>query len=183
MLPMIIEKHLRTWKIKCWEIWNSETRFESLNCPWLPSHSVWIMLQKCSWEILLGKQLIPWERSTNMQMRFMTWSACLKGLCVTSRHFHQAEKKKKFAGKRSCEEGSFVVYKMTLPEVPILCLFLTAVATCILKRRALLAWVLSGWCNLFLWTLWHPKHFRALNLVLLTKSQDRYYLTQADFLW
>lgn len=100
MLPMIIEKHLRTWEIKCWEIWNSETRFESLNCPWLPSHRVWIMLQKCSWEILLGKQLIPWERSTNMQMRFMTWSACLKGLCVTSRHFHQAEKKEEICRKK-----------------------------------------------------------------------------------
>lgn len=91
----MIEKHLRTWEVKCWEIWNSETRFESLNCPWLPSHRAWITLQKCSWEILLGKQLIPWERPINMQMRFMTWSACLKGLCVTSRHFHQTEKKSK----------------------------------------------------------------------------------------
>lgn len=44
-----------------------------------------------------------------MQMRFMTWSACLKGLCVTSRHFHQTEKKnEKFAGKWFSEEGSLV---------------------------------------------------------------------------
>lgn len=39
-----------------------------------------------------------------MQIRFMTWSAYLKGLCDTSRYFHQTREKKK---KSFCRKMRF----------------------------------------------------------------------------